>query len=105
MSHPSQSLAIRLLARVSGAAAILVAVVGLLDLIFWRLGTAPLVTLPQTLLFFARTAGWLAGADASLANAVSLSIGTTSRGFGTSRTWLIRCGRSSVWSPFFAGVP
>src|ERR1700749_3228064 len=43
MSHPSQSLAIRLLARVSGAAAILGAVVGLVDLIFWRLGTAPLV--------------------------------------------------------------
>src|SRR5215469_9062147 len=43
MSQPSQSLAIRLLARVSGAAAILVAVAGLIDLVVWRLGTAPLV--------------------------------------------------------------
>src|SRR5579862_291309 len=43
MSQPSQSLAIRLLARVSGAAAILVAAVGLVDLLFWQLGTAPLV--------------------------------------------------------------
>src|SRR5581483_3033341 len=41
MSQPSQSLAIRLLARVSGAAAILVAVAGLIDLLFWQLGTAP----------------------------------------------------------------
>ena len=43
MNQPSPSLAIRLLARVSGAAAVLVALAGLVDLIVWRLGTAPLV--------------------------------------------------------------
>jgi signal transduction histidine kinase len=40
---PSQSLAIRLLARVSGAAAIVVVVTGAVDLLVWRLGNAPLV--------------------------------------------------------------
>src|SRR5579862_7039305 len=43
MSAPSQSLAIRMLSRVSGAAAIIVVVAGLVDLLVWRLGTAPLV--------------------------------------------------------------
>jgi signal transduction histidine kinase len=64
---PSQSLAIRLLCRLSGVAAILVMVTGIVDLLVWRLGTAPLVeSTTQLSLPLPTTAIGLAGIGISL---------------------------------------